>query len=198
MDPTPTNISTFMFPTAVCTRNPPPEPEIPPPDWSKSALNPKNRIDSLDPLPKCDWIIQGADLAGTRWFAVPDFAIGKPPLRIDINVPEFFNTPGYLRDTLLPNSPMFGELETAGKSNIAVHISRALHWWSCQKKGFAKDYFELPFGSRIVFENMSHDVRQINIQFVPVYDIERQWLSTKTLHDMWKLPDIPTTITRHH
>ncbi|KAM0342492.1 hypothetical protein ACHAPU_009465 [Fusarium lateritium] len=189
MDPTPTNISTFMYPTAVFTRNPPMEPEVVSVDWSKSTLNPKNRINSLEPLPQCDWIIQGADLAGTRWFAVPNFAIGKPPLRIDVHVPELFNTPGYLRDVLEPNSPMFGELETAGNSHIAVHISRALHWWSSRRKDFSKEYLELPFGSRIVFGTMTHDIRQLNIQLAPVYDIERQWLSIKALRDMWELPE---------
>ncbi|KAF5972032.1 protein kinase-like domain-containing protein [Fusarium bulbicola] len=189
MDPTPTNISTFMFPTATFTRNPPPELEPAPLEWSKSSLNIKNRVDSLDPPARCDWIIQGADLAGTRWFAIPKFVIGRPPLRIDIHVPELFNTPGYLRDTLEPNSPMFCELEAAGTSYMAIHILRALHWWSSKNERFLHDYQQLPFGSRILFETLSHDIRQMNIQFVPVYDIERQWLSEKTLHGMWDVPD---------
>lgn len=84
---------------------------------------------------------------------------------------------------------MFGELEDAGNSNIAFHISRALHYWSHHNKDIEREYFELPFGSRIVFETMSHDVRRIKIQFAPIYDIERQWLSIKALQDMWKLPD---------
>ncbi|KAJ2995554.1 hypothetical protein NUW58_g1241 [Xylaria curta] len=189
MDPTPRNISTFMFPTAVCTPNPPAKPCLPQLNWSESSLNPKNRIDSLEPLPKSEWTIHGADLAGTRWFAIPNFAVGKPPLRIDVHIPEFFDVPGYLRDALIPNSPMFGELEAAVHSNVAVHILRALQCWSTRNKDIEKEYLELPFGSRIVLENMSCDVRQISIQFVPIYDIERQWLSVKALQDMWKLPN---------
>ncbi|KAF4498018.1 kinase-like domain [Fusarium agapanthi] len=173
MDPTPTNISTFMFPTAIFTRNPPPELEPAPLEWSMSSLNIKNRVDSLDPPARCDWIIQGADLAGTRWFAIPKFVIGRPSLRIDIH----------------PNSPMFCELETAGTSHMAIHILRALHWWSSKNERFLHDYLQLPFGSRILFETLSHDIRQMNIQFVPVYDIERQWLSEKTIHGMWDVPD---------
>jgi serine/threonine protein kinase len=196
MDPTLTNISTFMFSTAIFTRNPPPELGAVQLEWSKSPLNIKNRVDSLDPQAKCDWLIQGADLAGTRWFAIPKFAIGKPPLRIDIHVPELVNTPGYLRDTLEPNSPMFCELETAGTSQMAIHIARALHWWSSKNERFLHDYLQLPFGSRILFETLSHDIRQIDIQFVPIYDIERQWLSEKTLRGMWDVPDAawPSTV----
>lgn len=67
---------------------------------------------------------------------------------------------------------MFCELEAAGDSKLAIHISRALHHWSQNSRHIEREYFELPFGSRIVFENISHDVRQINIQFAPVYDIE--------------------------
>ncbi|KAH9896317.1 hypothetical protein F4778DRAFT_262868 [Xylariomycetidae sp. FL2044] len=189
MEPTPRNITTFMFPTAIHTRNPQPETHIPQLNWYQSALNPKNRIDSLQPLSKSTWAIHGADLAGTRWFAVPNFAMGKAPLRIDVHIPEIFDEPGYLRDALSPNSSMFGELEDASRSSMAVHIVRALEFWSNRRKGMENEYLAMPFGSRIVFETLTADVRHMKIHLVPNYAIERQWLSLGTLKDTWKLSE---------
>ena len=131
MEPTANNLGIFMFPTAICTRNPPSE-EDPQSDstWPDSFLNPKNRINSLAALRAPKWRIDGGSMTGTRFFTIPDFAHGKAPLRIDTYIPDINQQPGYLKDALHSNSSMFLENCHIGSSNIARHILRALEAWS--------------------------------------------------------------------
>jgi hypothetical protein len=55
--------------------------------WDESFQNPKNRIDSLTPSQNLSWHLDGVDPEGVRFFAYPTFALGKPPLRIDVYIP---------------------------------------------------------------------------------------------------------------
>lgn len=189
MEPTPTNIAVYMFPTAVCTPNPLPEVRSSLELWSQSTLNPKNRIDSFELLPAQTWKIDGGNLDGTRFYAIPNFARGRPPLRIYTYIPEIENTPEHLRDTLQTNSSMFLESHNIASSNISRHVLRALEHWSVGFADFEKEYSGMPFGSRIIFENMAADVRDVKIHFVPVFHVERQYLSQKGLQNLWNLSE---------
>lgn len=190
MEPTANNLNIFMFSTAVCTRNPRPE-EEPNSDysWSESSLNPKNRIDSLSRLKTQRWTIDGSSTIGTRIFAYPDFARGKAPHHIDIFVPDINQKPGYLRDALLPNTPMFVENNHVGNSNIGQHILRALEAWSDQWgwKEFEETYLNMPFGSRILIKNIEVDPKEMVIDLVPYYAVEQQMMTIEALQALWKL-----------
>ncbi|KAN0117798.1 hypothetical protein V8E51_003775 [Hyaloscypha variabilis] len=191
MEPTPTNISAFMFPSAAFTPNPPPAVESSSiKHWPSSTLNPKNRIDSLELLPAPTWKIDGGSADGIRLFAIPNFARGRPPMQIETCIPEIEDIPEHLRDVLQPNSSMFRESVDVGSSSISRHILRALENWSATRFGgdFEKEYSSMPYGSRIIFENIAADVRDIKIHFVPAYDVEREYLSKKALQAMWNLP----------
>jgi hypothetical protein len=191
MEPTANNLGIFMFPTAICTRNPPSE-EDPQSDstWPDSFLNPKNRINSLAALRAPKWRIDGGSMTGTRFFTIPDFAHGKAPLRIDTYIPDINQQPGYLKDALHSNSSMFLENCHIGSSNIARHILRALEAWS-EDWGWADfedAYMSMPFGSRIMIENISIDIHDMKIHLAPYYAVEQQMLSVSALQAMWELP----------
>jgi hypothetical protein len=191
MEPTANNLGIFLFSTALCTRNPPPEEEL---DsdyaWPESYLNPKNRIDSLSKLRTQRWTIDGSSTIGTRFFAFPEFARGRPPLRIDTFIPDTNQQPGYLRDTLHPNASMFVENRHVGDTSIAQHILRALEAWS-ERWGwdeFEEAYLNMPFGSRILIKNIDISPREMVIDLVPYYAVEQQMLSIEALQDLWNLP----------
>lgn len=191
MEPTANNLGIFLFSTALCTRNPTPEAEPSSHNnWSESYLNPRNRVNSLAPLKVRRWTIDGSSTIGIRFFAFPDFARGSPPLRIDTFIPDINQEPGYLRDTLRPNSPMFVENSLVGDTNIAQHILRALEEWS-EAWGWAEfqeAYLNMPFGSRILIKNIAIDPREMIIDIVPYYAVEQQMMSIDALQAMWNLP----------
>jgi hypothetical protein len=190
MDPTANNLGIFLFPTAICTRNPPPE-EEPSSEitWPNSYLNPKNRINSLSKLKYQRWTVDGSSPIGTRLYAFPDFARGGPPLCIDTYMPDINQEPGYLRDVLHPNSPIFVENDLVGSSSIAQHILRALEAWSeqCGWERFEEEYLNMPFGSRILIKNIHIDPREMAIDLVPYFAVEQQMLSVDALQAMWDL-----------
>ena len=190
MDPTANNLGIFLFATAICTRNPPPEEEPPSEStWSESYLNPKNRINSLSKLKIQRWTIDGSSPIGTRLYAYPDFARGGPPLCIDTYIPDINQEPGYLRDVLRPNSPIFVENGRVGSSSIAQHILRALEAWSEHWgwEDFKEAYFNMPFGSRILIRNIHIDPQEMAIDLVPYYAVEQQMLSIDALQALWDL-----------
>ena len=190
MDPTTDNLGIFLFPTAICTRNPPSE-EQPSSEstWSDSYLNPKNRINSLSKLKKQRWTIDGSSPIGTRLYAFPDFARGGPPLCIDTYIPNINQEPGYLRDVLRPNSSIFVENGQVECSSIAQHILQALEAWSEHWgwEEFEEAYLNMPFGSRILIKNIHIDPRKMIIDLVPYYAVEQQMLSVDALQALWEL-----------
>lgn len=65
----------------------------------------------------------------------------------------------------------------------------ALERLSADRSSFEKTLKALPFGSRIVIEEISFDIERININISPDFRIERQLLSVKALQSMWRLPE---------
>ncbi|PMD52224.1 uncharacterized protein K444DRAFT_709242 [Hyaloscypha bicolor E] len=175
MDPCVDMFRATMFPAAAF------EPELFPErnsndislPWLKSVLNPKNRIDSLDVGQDTKWSIDGCGADGTRLFAIPHFARSKGPLRIDLYIPE---------------QKYYREGERLVDLPICRHLVRVLDVWSANQPNFEKLYMEMPFGSFIVIDRMSVDIREMTIHLVPVYDVELQWLSVPKLQGKWNIP----------
>lgn len=59
---------------------------------------------------------------------------------------------------------------------------RALGSW--EKPNFEAEYLSLPFGSRILFENLAVDVRNIGVRIVLTHYLERQLLSCEDLEKL--------------
>jgi hypothetical protein len=51
--------------------------------WEESSVNPKNRVDSLEPVGKPIWRIDGMQADGHRLFPTSVWTLRKPPKRID-------------------------------------------------------------------------------------------------------------------
>lgn len=180
-----------MFSTAICTRNPPTEDgQSFNASWDQSYTNPKNRINNLSKLRSGKWAIDGSSPVGTRFFAYPDFARGKPPLRIDAFIPEMNHEAGCLSDILRPTSTIFVENRHIEHTNIAKHILCALEAWSDQWdwEEFKESYLSAPFGSRILIKNIDKDVRKMTIDLVPYYAVEQQMMTREALQALWNLP----------
>ncbi|KAH7417719.1 hypothetical protein BKA64DRAFT_658667 [Cadophora sp. MPI-SDFR-AT-0126] len=157
------------------------EPEDAQLPWDLSPLNPQSRIDSLSPVRTPTWRIDGCTSLGTQFFAVPTSMHPLPPLRIDTFLPEPAHWPARLRlDLNFEKAFLFRDSRVV-QFGISQHILRALELWSASIPDFGRLYKELPFGSRIMFENMAADIRNIRIRVVRTHELERQLLSIAEL-----------------
>jgi hypothetical protein len=154
-------------------------------DWDDSDLNPKNRIDSLDDLPNSRWRIDGCTGLGTQFYTVPLFLLDSATSRIDTFIPPQSQHSPKLRELLGLDHAFSWRDNRVTHLAISRHIVRALDYWSRRVPDFEETYKNLPFGSRIVFETLEKDVRKISIKFAPIYTLERQLKSVKTLHEFW-------------
>ncbi|OHW95568.1 hypothetical protein CSPAE12_05737 [Colletotrichum incanum] len=159
---------------------------LPPTNWEASQLNPKNRVDSLDPLPDPLWRIDGCTGLGTQFYILPLFLHCVPPMRIDAFIPEQSSQLHEIRQ-LLDLDAAFHTKDRARVQglNISKHILRALQNWTKSLPEPAALFSSVPFGSRIVFKSLSLDVRAMEIDVAPTYYLERQLLSASALAEMW-------------
>ncbi|GAP85968.1 hypothetical protein SAMD00023353_0300750 [Rosellinia necatrix] len=162
--------------------------DAPQPSWEDSPLNPTTRIDSLDLPSKPLWRIDGCTGLGTQYYAVPVCLPSVPPMRMDVFIPE--NQPSRIRKSLdLHRAFHTKDALRLSKLAITKHIIRTLQHWTESTfedlSAFEQFYKSKPFGSRLVFENLSLDIRQINVKVGPNHNLELQLLSLKKLASLW-------------
>ncbi|KAK1780601.1 hypothetical protein QBC45DRAFT_408387 [Copromyces sp. CBS 386.78] len=195
------SIHTIIHPTAAFSPSlpkpsgsPPAEPESQP--WLHSQLNPKNRIDSLEPPANPLWRIDGCTGQGTQFFALPLF-LGDhvPPLRFDVFLPQEAGSCQLLRDLLdLDAAFHTKDAVRAQRLGISRHILRTLQAWTQSsqqgdnKHSLAEVYRNLPFGSRIILENLEFDIRDIKITIAQTFHLEGQLLGLSKLGAQLGLP----------
>ncbi|KAK5637491.1 hypothetical protein RRF57_013206 [Xylaria bambusicola] len=162
--------------------------DAPQPSWDDSLLNPKNRIDSLEVPGSPLWRVDGCTGLGTQYYAVPICLPNVPPMRMDVFIPE--NQPAHIREQLDLHRA-FHTKDAARLSRLAItkHIVRTLQAWTKSAfediHAFERFYKSKPFGSRLVFENLSLDIRQINVRLGPNHNLELQLLSLQSLNSLW-------------
>lgn len=159
-------------------------------EWEASSQNSKNRLDSVRAEEEAPgWRLFRADFVRRRLSAVPEFALGRPPRRIDIYLSSNI---GLERGTWGPLSlPLTRLVRMDGgcrDSLLARHILRGLSHWSRDVEGFAETYMSLPFASRIVVRTLTQDAREMEFSFDPASSVEIQWVSAKVLQATWDLP----------
>jgi serine/threonine protein kinase len=124
------------------------------------------------------WIIDGGEPHSFRFFAVPHFARGRPPLQLFVIVPldQMAVHPSLVQSLQLDRvfSSTKAELPTLP---LARHLLQALSSWSSERPDFEEMYLSMPFGSRIIVETIHEDVRQMRIHLSPIYNLEQEWLS---------------------
>ena len=158
--------------------------------WQQSGLNPCNRVNTLKSSQAPGWRIEGSDRQGTQFFALPTFLLpGLAPLRIDVFIPDQSRHPIPLRQTLDSSAAFYLRDKRVTRLGISQYILLALERLSADRGAFEKSFKALPFGSRIVIEEISCDINTIKIHMVPDLSIERQLLSVKALQSMWHLQE---------
>ena len=188
MEPTISTFAQYMYPTAIYASSAR-QRSTSPDDSSQSGLNLilNPRIEDLHPNGTIAWQIDGGEFDSAQFFAIPNFARGRTPIRADTFIPESDNHPPFLRDKLQSNSSMLLESTHVGSSALSQHIVNALNVWSNSLANFEEMYMNLPFGSQIIIENICNDVRLMRVHLVPIYELEQQLMSTKTLQTLWGL-----------
>ncbi|KAK4171692.1 hypothetical protein QBC36DRAFT_295109 [Triangularia setosa] len=168
--------------------------------WPESQLNPKNRIDSLDPPPNPLWRIDGCAGTGTQYYALPLHAGDVPPMRFDVFFPQQSTQNPLLRQLLDLNAAFHTRDSTRlNRLGVTRHILRALQKWSLEGEGNAEFiaalYRTQPFGTRIILE-LGFSLESIKITVATTWHVEKQLVKPKVLVDSVGLPKeiIPESI----
>jgi len=130
----------------------------------------------------------------TQFYTIPIFIQPLVPIRIDTFIPPRAQWPLDLIELLGIDRAFLYYDSRILNFGIAQHILRTLEYWAGEFPNFQSFYMNLPFGSRIVFENIAKDIHQIRVKFVPMHNLEREYLSVSTLQSMWADTDLPPTI----
>lgn len=184
-------IRQVVLPTAAfCpppTTSPAPPPKTAESSWETSALNPKNRIDSLDFPKNPSWRIDGCIAFGTQFYAIPLFLGPTQPHRVDVFIPNHaaVTCPELRRVLELSTAFHTRNMNETRRLGITRHITRCLQHWTANSPGI-REYGAFPFGSRIVFDNIPFHVRDARISIYPAYHLERQMLSVAKLESFWQ------------
>ncbi|KPM38962.1 hypothetical protein AK830_g7607 [Neonectria ditissima] len=164
--------------------------------WQDSLLNPKNRIDSLAALKRPLWRIDGCTAFGSQFYAVPLFVESISPIRMDVFIPE----PAKLSDDLRRALDVDVAFHTTSGSRIAIlgitrHVLRILQYWSSRMHDPAQIFNDVPFGSRIILNNLPVNIADARISVAPTHYLERQLLSVASLEEYWQSDvELPPTI----
>lgn len=206
MDLTTEAIHDVIHPTAIYSspieRVLPAEPPTgePEPSWEDSQLNPKNRVLSLTPLRSPLWSIDGGAGRGTQFFAVPLFLEDAPPMRFDVFVAEKATESPMIRELLdLDFAFHARDFARVRQQAISSYITRTLQVWTTEVYGLdnVKElYYNQPFATRFLFENLPLDVRDVQIHIGSMHNLEFHQCSVRELADMWKmgLDEMPQTV----
>jgi len=124
---------------------------------------------------------------GTQFYTLPVFLTPLLPMRIDTFIPESHKIPSALRSALDINTALYVRDSRVADLGISRYIIRVLEHWSSQFEDFETFYRDLPFGSRIIIEEIVADVRKVRVQIVKTHYLEKQLLSWATLNEMWDL-----------
>lgn len=154
--------------------------------WQDSFLNPKNRVDSLDVPHKPLWQIDGCTAFGSQFYATPLFASSIVPLRMDVFIPEPSKLPLEIRE-MLDVDVVFHtrDKDRISKLGLTRHVLRILHHWALSFEDPCEIYRNMPFGSRIVFQNLPINVEDADVVVAPSHHLERQLLSVASLANFW-------------
>ena len=156
-------------------------------EWNDSPLNPKNRVDTLaTPVHLIQWKMYGSSGNGSQFYAYPQFAIGRQPLHIDVNIPDQTQHPPALRLLLESGAAMTCPASHVANLGISRHVLHALAVWSSQVPEFETKYLSLPFRSRIMVQNIASDVQNMQIGIIPNQELDNELLSLKQLQELWQ------------
>ncbi|KFY44454.1 hypothetical protein V495_03443 [Pseudogymnoascus sp. VKM F-4514 (FW-929)] len=191
MDLTPLAIPLAIHPTAAFTTLALPTPSQPTAlPWPLSDLNPATRINSLTPILKPNWRLDGCSAQGTQFHTIPLSKPPPPPLFITttIPLPSAHPTLSHLLDLPQAFSHRGPSIQRLG---VAQHVLRALEHYSSRQPSFTETYRALPFGSQIVISRLHKDVSKCHITLLRNTQLEHALLTPSALAAL--APEIPAT-----
>ncbi|KAI9367608.1 kinase-like domain-containing protein [Aspergillus egyptiacus] len=159
---------------------------IGPPSWDRSFLNPRNRVETLDTA-SSRWRIDGATICGSCVYAIPlDLLPDLPPLGIMLYLPDQTEFPAALRHNLdaCVGVPI-RDGEAISRLGLARHLCRALDHHCARHPDFLKQYRKLPFGSRLIFEDLTPNVSDMRLDIERDYDVESNMNTVQFLQQSW-------------
>ena len=110
------------------------------------------------------------------------------PLRIDLFIPDQTKHPASFREDSGSSALFCTKDERVRHLGITQHILKALEYWTARQPHFEATYNTMPFGSRLVLENMAIDYKDMKFRLIADFEPERQILSKEALNAMWNLP----------
>jgi len=142
------------------------------------------------------WRLDGADVDARRFFAYPPFAIGEPPLRIDVYLPPLEEYPPNLRKILRPEAVAYTPKKELSALAISRYVLQVLDHWSSsmniQGDGlFEQEYRRLPFGSQILINNIDARIGNVDVTLLPNYEVEQNMLTVEALQRLWDTIPVP-------
>lgn len=141
-------------------------------DPTTSSADLRAVLGNLEPDGTFQWRIDGGT-EGFRYFAIPDFARGQPPLRIDAYVPEFASRSHPLLSSADLEMVFNAPSSQVAESHAAKTVIQMLNRWSQRFTGFEDAYRSLPYGSYIVLRNIQRDLARLQVDLVPNFAVER-------------------------
>ena len=112
-----------------------------------------------------------------------------PLRRIDVIIPCQSRHPIPLRRSLESSSAYNIVGPSINQLGITKYILLVLHRWSSDHVRFRRIFEVLPFGTKIVIENIAFNIKDVRVRFVPNLQFESQLSSSATLRQMWNIPD---------
>lgn len=127
---------------------------------------------------------------------MPFFIDHLPPYRVDVFIPEPSSLDPHLRD-ILDVDAIFHTRDASRVLQLGLtrHILRILNFWTSTLDDPKSIYDNLPFGSRIVLQNVPINIAEARVIVAPMHSLERQLLSASALEQHWSADiTLPPTI----
>ncbi|GAM35633.1 hypothetical protein TCE0_017f04118 [Talaromyces pinophilus] len=161
---------------------------------SRRRTHPERQIAWHPPAQKSSWHLFRANFLSLRVSAVPNFALGRMPVRVDIHLSSSIPLDEEPWRSMMKRPCLSSKPQTG--SELSDHLLSALDFWSTNMHGFENTYMTLPFGSRIVIFTLDENVQHMQIELEANYELELQWLTPKAIQEMWRIPAevFPTSI----
>lgn len=175
----------FVFKNPKLQPSPPVWSHQEPDSWEASAVNPKNRPNSFHET--TSWRVDGATLCGTTFFLTPtQLGASLTPLRLDVYVPDQGAHPVHLRSALDSSlSVPLRDPDLIAQLGISRLLCTALESHCRRHPNFFEEYLRLPFGSRLVFEDIESDAEQMKLVVIPRREVEQQSKTVASLRTLW-------------
>ncbi|KAI9710666.1 MAG: hypothetical protein M1820_002499 [Bogoriella megaspora] len=152
--------------------------------------------DSCQPKPQrppttiTRWRVDGCGSCGTQLFIIPLF-LGEhvSPLRIDAIIPDQTRHSPSIRERLQSGRLCYTTDREAANVPLAQHILYGLDAWIDREDALGERFRTLPFGSRVLIEEITPDPFDMNIAVDTRHDFERKMESIGSLKEKWNLPE---------